>query len=574
MAIPRSLAGYEHEQQIREAMEQGTLLSPSVVAEAEQARVLVVFVHGLTGFSTIGSHYPLLAFLQRELPAVLAAEHGGQAPVVEILPFRYLATFWAVSDPDVHSEALAAFLEHHAPRYDSVYLVGHSFGCLLIRAAVLRLSPATRARVRRMVFLAGTNRGFFPITAAQKAAAFGGRILQAALQPLKLDRLIPGRLAMSGLRGSNWLASLRLRWIHACRRHPPPPTVMLHGDRDRLVGPDDSSDVAFQGNSLVVRCLGVGHGHFTLSVEDGDESWVAPLLRQILHAFVQKIVPAPPPPLPPRELVAFLVHGIRDFGEWYETLGSAIERVAASCGFVPRIVPVTYGYFNTFQFLLSAQRRRSLRTFVDRYTQEVIRNPQATFVVAAHSNGTYAVARALEEVSSIQVDRIYFAGSVLPRSFRWGRLFQRGQIRDGVRNDCANADVPVGAMCYLLSWIPFFYGGDIGTGGVDGFVSRAHADDLPAGDPRLQNNQYLKGGHSAALEPRWHDQIAWFLVVGRTLARGLQLTGARRVFLYGWRVGLLAAVLGSFAALCVFGTPLVGWTIAATLAVVWLLSFV
>ena len=91
-----------------------------------------------------------------------------------------------------------------------------------------------------------------------------------------------------------------------------------------------------------------------------------------------------------------------------------------------RYVQVRYGYFSAWQFLYRFERDRTARSVADRYSQELARlsiyRTPVNFMAVAHSNGTYALARALEEHPNIHFDRIYLCGSVLTRNLDWNIL--------------------------------------------------------------------------------------------------------------------------------------------------------
>ena len=149
----------------------------------------------------------------------------------------------------------------------------------------------------------------------------------------------------------------------------------------------------------------------------------------------------------------------------------------------------TYGWFSAIKFALPWVRRGNLAWFLDRYSYHVARNPDVQFHFVGHSNGTYILGTSLLEVSSLKFDRVYLAGSVLPREFPWQRMMLRRQVAT-VANQCSSEDWPVGGLCRGLHLIGFR---DVGTGGVDGFDELR---DLPTQPQTL----WFKGDHGKPLQ--------------------------------------------------------------------------
>ena len=92
------------------------------------------------------------------------------------------------------------------------------------------------------------------------------------------------------------------------------------------------------------------------------------------------------------------------------------------------IVESSYGWISMLGFALPSVRRREIRWLQDQYTEYLARYPNATFDVAAHSNGAYLVGQALERVPSLRFSRIALLGSVLPSDYSWEqrRAWQQG----------------------------------------------------------------------------------------------------------------------------------------------------
>jgi hypothetical protein len=106
----------------------------------------------------------------------------------------------------------------------------------------------------------------------------------------------------------------------------------------------------------------------------------------------------------------------------------------------------------------------------------------------------------------VKFDYVFLAGSVLSRWFDWQALSTRLEI---IRNDAADRDWPVGALCWWLRMVPGNWN-KLGLSGVKGF---GRSGDTPEPNSIVRNN-FRKGGHSAALRPSYHEEIAKFVLEG------------------------------------------------------------
>jgi triacylglycerol esterase/lipase EstA (alpha/beta hydrolase family) len=124
---------------------------------ATESRGLIVFVRGLHPF------FPRKALYQR-IEQLLK----DKLPNHDLYSLEYFGTYWSSADP----EKLARRLEEEVRKktaenkYTQLYLVGHSFGALLLRQAILYAAELTEqtddwlSKVKRVILLAGANRGF------------------------------------------------------------------------------------------------------------------------------------------------------------------------------------------------------------------------------------------------------------------------------------------------------------------------------------------------------------------------------------------------------------------------------
>ena len=188
----------------------------------------------------------------------------------------------------------------------------------------------------------------------------------------------------------------------------------------------------------------------------------------------------------------FVLHGIRDFGEWTTHLAEAVRRQEGHVA-----ITSSYGYFPMARFLLFGARKRNVRWFMDEYTQVVARYPQAEISYIGHSNGTYLLASALEDYRSLKVKRVLFAGSVVRSLYGWDHFIRRPEDQRQVedfRNVVSSADWVVGifprffeVIAELTPVSPTGYF-DIGAAGFRGFTEREY------------NVEFVRGGHGAAID--------------------------------------------------------------------------
>jgi hypothetical protein len=436
------------------ALTEGTLLPSS--GDNSARKMLLVFLPGL---AVKPPRYKKLLML------LLGEEFSKHC---DLLPFKFDNNLLSKERPADAAQRLADAIEanHRVRNYETVLIIGHSLGALIARQAVLDGHCARQSWVTcrvRLALLGDSNKGFVPKDAWQKMGVWS---LNFRLTPM-------GDLFLNCLRGSPWVTGLRLAWIRffAQEEAPTPPrTVQIRGMCDRVVAEGDCEDVNRIDGAELVMVPEVGHENI-LEVKGPDDPHY-----QLLREHITRIIPEEVLGKERRQASArggfntliFLIHGIRDFAEWQEAVEFQIRRRSGNDTI--HVVPVQYGFFTLLQFLLPSQRDRAVRIFIDRYVQEIVKSPRANVVVAAHSNGTYVFGEALQHCKFIEVERVYLAGSVLPRRFPWDELIGEGKQVGAVRNDCAKWDWPVGVLCAALQWL---YLGKLGTSGYHGFQSKS-----------------------------------------------------------------------------------------------------
>src|SRR5262249_31930381 len=73
--------------------------------------------------------------------------------------------------------------------------------------------------------------------------------------------------------------------------------------------------------------------------------------------------------------VVYLMHGIRDEGDWTDMIESRVLQLAAGERSAITIPPARYKRFAMLPFLLYWDRQRNVRRFMDQYTQDLASYP-------------------------------------------------------------------------------------------------------------------------------------------------------------------------------------------------------
>lgn len=372
-------------------------------------------------------------------------------------------------------------------RPHEVVLVGHSAGGVLLRYAYLRgqgrlggsESEWTR-HVSRIVLLAAPNRGVKP-----SRLPWPTRIVTI------IGAGVARKFAALGLlAGAAFMTDLRLEWIRLFRElgAEAPLVVQVRGSADPLVEPEDSRDVegGVTGAGLYVPDATHGDIVRVSGVKEDRKGQRYAILRR---AIIGTVEITEPESLPAEEEnvtdIVFLLHGIRaGINTWVTDLGDALQIGDDSHNTM--VLRSSYGWLSAFNFAFPISRRRTLRWFQDQYSYLAARHPDAHIHFVGHSNGTYMLGQSISQVRTLRFERVYLAGSVLPRQFAWRDLADRNQIGTLV-NACGAEDKPVGWLCSGLRGLGMR---DIGTGGFSGF------DVTPQGTVEFL---HLVGGHGAGL---------------------------------------------------------------------------
>jgi len=341
-----------------------------------------------------------------------------------------------------------------------VVLVAHSMGALLARRAVLDGLASAQpwaARVRRLVLLAGMNRGW---TVEGKLAPDASVWLEFKLRIGRwLGRMLgTGELLFHMERGAPFVSDLRLAWMQhmhqgvqgGTAQEPPagPEVIQLLGDIDDFVQREDNEDLRTTavGRFALIRVRGTGHGDIIDLGKDrhSEAGNLGPYRREKLllaatadfRELAKHNEELPPPVSRDITEIVFVLHGIRDLGRWSSTFESEIRQGYPDHAGRLLIVSPRYGYLGMGPFLFEGVRDRYVRWFMDQYTETLARYPMVkpeNIRFFGHSNGSYLLAAALDKYKSMKVGRVVLAGSVVRASYDWTGLGKRvGAVRNYV----------------------------------------------------------------------------------------------------------------------------------------------
>ncbi len=420
-----------------------------------------------------------------------------------------------------------------AKNYDSVTLVGHSLGGLVARRAYVTAcgqnpdapfhpdSPKEiqpwAGKVDRIILLAGVNQGWS---------------ISHHMKRLKTLKLTMGvwlgyflwafgwkPLIFEMRRGARSVTLLRIHWLSMRRAFEDSQNektvggaavVQLVGTIDDLVSPADAVDPISGADFLYISVPNSSH-------EDMIEMDGTPIGQERSRLFglalKERLDVLEIDSLPPVDdtitqdktvdKVIFVIHGIRDEGYWTQKVAAQVKKLGLKAKPPQRFVSVTssYGYLTMLPFLLPWVRRDRVEWLMNEYAMAFARFPNAKFSYVGHSNGTYLLAKALDEYHACQFERVAFAGSVVRSTYDWKSIVECERVKE-ILNYVATAD-------WVVAWFPNLFEliriQDLGGAGHRGFTAKG---------PKISEVRYVAGDHGAAIrEERWQE-IARFIVDG------------------------------------------------------------
>ncbi|WP_332848000.1 hypothetical protein [Massilia sp. S19_KUP03_FR1] len=501
---------------------------------------LVVLLHGLRNRSD----------RLRDVRAVIRQHQPGADLYAPAMPIRHLSCRIPAAELVADLTDAIDFIVAARPQlngYKSITLVGHSVGAVFARKMAIvaygeqidangavpapfeapltrfRQARAWARRIRRVVLLAGMNRGWSTESGRNTLTSFRFGLGQF------VGELLGGNFTIFSIRrGAPFLVQTRLQWLALMNTdyggRPAITIVQLLGTVDEAVAPNDSIDFAIDGinnaghaatyNYLEVRHSGhhdivcmapTGSKATELARKARREQFLAALRATPLQLAACRINreqmedTLPPPPDPAVRNMVFVVHGIRDKGFWTKKIARTIKEEAASAGQRFESWTEGYGYFAMLPFLLKSVRQRKVEWLMDRYCEARARYPNAAFHYVGHANGTYLAAKALCDYPAAAFSRIVFAGSVVRRDYDWQSLIQSRRVGQ-VLNYVSTADWVVAVFGSGLQKMTAF---DIGSAGHDGFHN-----------PLVTQANFIEGGHGAGHQEAAWDDIGRFIVHG------------------------------------------------------------
>lgn len=555
-----------------------------------KARTLVLLLHGYTDG-------PSRLSLVRDEIRRLLSDTDVEAPNIP------LSRLSSANLNDIVLTMLDLLDERWSSRnYARIIFIGHSAGALLARKLYIAacgsseqaplepelLSGCQRPRpwashVERIILLAGMNNGWSIDYHMSMSRAVQYRV---GVLFVRLWHLVTSRwpAIVQIRRGAPFLTELRVQWLLMRRRAEDvkaerakgggvqhaaehralggATVVQLLGTIDDLVSPRDNIDLIAGQDFFFLDVPNSGHSS-VLDMDDSEEGrGRAAVLKQALTFSNAELsaVAAPLVELHPLairkevEEVVFVIHGIRDEGYWTDKVAREIVVEGRNAGRCFSRETSTYGYFGMLPFLSPWKRRQKVEWFMDKYAEALVRYPNAKkFHYVAHSNGTYLLARALQDYRCCHFDRVVFAGSVVPSGYDWLTFLKSRPPRvNQILNYAATADWVVAFFpnCFEYLGIP-----DIGGAGYRGFVE-------PRGEPNtpkpILNVKYVVGQHGAAVREGNWKALAHFVVHGHPA--GETLSGLRTSDRHALFVAALALCppLIWFGILCVLSVVPVG----------------
>ena len=481
---------------------------------AHPGRKLLIFIHAYRAVSKANKAIKDLIEKEQSHFDLLTLSHKGTG-VRNTSPYKLSAEIQTRIAHTIKA------LESEGIVHQEIVIVGYSAGALLARKAFLygmgeiddhpmpevarHNADVWRAILPklRFVLLAGINRGW---SYDERPKHMNKIDYVLATIAISIVRKLPllGRFIMSMERGQPFVANLRVQWIRLLQKleDKMPPVIQLLGTEDDVVDRKDNVDVLVCRRFIFIPVYASGH----VDVLHFDNKRVGEARKQRLVEAIDMELDLLKKKYQPdrdelnQELnqskqssakdIVFIMHGIRDNSDWCREIeGYFYEKNQRY-----RCVTSSYGHFPMLHFLLFNARKKNVRWFMDQYTEELARNPEATFHFVGHSNGTYLLAEALRSYKTMKFDRVCFMGSVVPGSFPWDQFHDEGRV-NYFRNDRGAKDWIVGVFPGMFQLIgkyvklPIFR--DIGDGGFRGF-------DRSFGINHKEN-YYFEGGHGAPI---------------------------------------------------------------------------
>lgn len=411
--------------------------------------------------------------------------------------------------------------------YDSITLIGHSIGGMLVRRAYLEsagqffdrtvASTNWTSKVDRILLFASVNRGI-PIDAEVWSPA-----VNWLLRVLPHPKFVLEDLAY----GSDFIVDTRIAWIRYFANlsnrsylstqevdYQIPHVVQFWGTEDSIVTEKDNADLEAFSGKVLERVPDATHSDLIRFEPKYTQS---PELRWRLfekHIFddleKKKLITDAE-----QQRILIILNGIRDSSNsgWVKDLKIRANKYYDAS----HVITPEYGYFTAAHFAFSTLRSKNIPKFRDLYAELLAKYPLAKFDFIGHSNGTYIFANSLTSTPSMQFNNVVLVAPVLPEDFEWTPLFKTNQVKS-LRYDVSNNDYPVGILCQALSSLGE---SDVGSSGVLLFSG---GDSSMEGSP-INKVGWHDGGHGEALNINNREHLLNFAYAGSDLESGAELLG-------------------------------------------------
>jgi len=161
-----------------------------------------------------------------------------------------------------------------------------------------------------------------------------------------------------------------------------------------------------------------------------------------------------------------LIHGIRTEGLWHDIAQPILEGASNT-----KVVPISYGYFDVFRFLLPGFLRKApqkrILVELEKIANEITSDTQDQKIsVIAHSFGTYSIISLLEQDIEVELDYLILCNSVVKSTFDFNKIAPK--IKSGIINEVGYRDIwPVLAKILTVGY---------GNSGTYGFGSASCTD--------------------------------------------------------------------------------------------------
>ena len=191
--------------------------------------------------------------------------------------------------------------------------------------------------------------------------------------------------------GSEFITQLSLDWVDRLSKaehHENLRIVQLVPGGDSIIEKKDIEDVVTLPGSKIIEIPDASM--FDLKQFDSSQDFKYLLFCQACFGSIHDSKFNLKQTEKPSSIV-FLVHGIRDYGEWINRLSHRVRQIDPKA----LVVSKGYGYFNLWNFLIPSLRRNRIAWFCSEYTKYVSLFPDVPIHFAGHSYGTYLIANAI-----------------------------------------------------------------------------------------------------------------------------------------------------------------------------------